>query len=97
MNDGVLVVQFGALEQASADIGRALSKLQADLAQLEVDAGNLMSTWDGAARAAYEAQQRTWTEAAGRLSEILLDIQRALDRSAADYRDTEKKATNLFS
>ncbi len=97
MNDGVLVVQFGALEQASADIGKALSKLQTDLAQLDVDAGKLESTWDGAAKAAYEVQHRKWTDAAARLSEILRDIQTALDGSIADYRDTEKKATNLFS
>jgi WXG100 family type VII secretion target len=96
MNDGVLVVNFAALSQASADIQKALGKLESELGQLERDAAPLMSTWEGDAQAAYLARQRNWRAAAQDLSNILRDIKAALDESAGDYMSTEKRATNLF-
>ena len=96
MNDGLLLVNFGALQQASADIQKALNELQNQLSQLERDAGPLVATWDGAAQAAYRERQRKWQTAAGDLSEILRNIKIAVDESAADYQDTERKATNRF-
>ncbi len=97
MNDGMLVVNFAALSQASADITNALSKLEADLAQLEQDGNRLMSTWDGTAQRAYHERQTAWRNAADDLSAILLRIRGALNDSTSDYMNTEKKATNLFS
>jgi WXG100 family type VII secretion target len=96
MDNGLLLVNFGALAQASADIQKALHRLQSQLGQLERDAGPLVATWDGAAQAAYQERQRKWQTAAGDLSEILRRIKIAVDDSAADYLDTERKATNRF-
>jgi WXG100 family type VII secretion target len=96
MDNGLLLVNFGALERASMDIQKALTELQTQLGQLESDAGRLVQTWDGAAQAAYEERQRKWRTAAGELSEILRNIKLAVDESAADYQDTERKATNRF-
>ena len=97
MNDGVLVVNFAALSQASADIQKALAKVESELSQLERDAAPLLSTWDGAAQAAYLARQTKWRTAATDLSNMLRDIKAALDDSTSDYMSTEKKATSLFS
>ncbi|HEX5598480.1 MAG TPA: WXG100 family type VII secretion target [Micromonosporaceae bacterium] len=96
MNDGMLVVSFPALQQASADIQRALSTLDAQLGQLERDAAPLVATWDGEARQAYEQRQARWRSASQDLQAMLRDIKVALDDSAADYLNTEKKNASLF-
>jgi WXG100 family type VII secretion target len=96
VDNGQLLVNFGALSQASGDIQKALNALQSQLDQLERDAGPLVSTWDGLAQAAYQERQRKWQTAANELSEILRHIKIAVDDSATDYQDTERKATNRF-
>jgi early secretory antigenic target protein ESAT-6 len=96
MDNGLLLVNFGALQQASMDIQKALSQLESQLGQLERDAGPLVATWDGAAQMAYQERQRKWQTAATELSEILRQVKLAVEESAADYQDTERKATNRF-
>jgi WXG100 family type VII secretion target len=96
MNDGVLLVNFGALAQASADIQKALNELQSQIGQLERDAGPLVATWSGPAQAAYRARQQKWQTAANDLSDILRNIKLAVDDSAADYQNTERAATQRF-
>jgi WXG100 family type VII secretion target len=63
MNDGMLLVNFGALTQAGADIQKAISRLESELNQLEQDAGPLVATWSGAARDAYAERQKRWQSA----------------------------------
>jgi 6 kDa early secretory antigenic target len=92
----VLVVNFAALQQASADIQSALNALTSQLTELERDAAPLVATWDGAAREAYDIRQARWRGAADDLSRILRDIKVALDESAADYHHTEQRNTGLF-
>lgn len=96
MDNGVLLVNFAALEQASSDIQRALNELQSQLSQLERDAGPLVATWAGAAQAAYAERQRKWTTAADDLATILRNIKIAVDESAADYQRTENQAQQRF-
>jgi ESAT-6 family protein len=97
MNTGdVLVVNFAALQKASADIQNALNTLQSQLAQLERDAAPLVAGWDGEARQAYDVRQARWQRAAADLAAILGDIKRALDDSAIDYQQTERRNTGLF-
>ncbi len=96
MNDGVLVVSFPALQQASADIQKALSTLDSQLGQLERDAAPLVSSWDGDAKQAYEQRQSRWRSSSQDLQAMLRDIKAAVDESAADYQSTERKNTNLF-
>ncbi|OLB80558.1 MAG: hypothetical protein AUI14_06285 [Actinobacteria bacterium 13_2_20CM_2_71_6] len=95
-NGDVLVVNFAALQKASADIQSALNTLQSQLAQLERDAAPLVAGWDGTAREAYDVRQAKWQQAATDLSNILRDIKRALDDSAIDYQNTEKRNTSMF-
>ena len=96
MNDGLLVVNFGALRQAGADIDKALTALHSQLDQLERDAGPLVATWAGAAREAYGQRQATWRAASEDLQGILRQIRAAVEESAADYADTERAATERF-
>jgi WXG100 family type VII secretion target len=95
-NGDVLVVNFAALQKASADIQTALSTLHSQLGQLERDAAPLVAGWDGEARRAYDVRQARWQEAAADLAAILRDIKRALDDSAVDYQHTERRNTDLF-
>jgi early secretory antigenic target protein ESAT-6 len=95
-NDGMLLVNFGALQQASADIQKALSSLQSQLSQLEADARPLVATWNGAAQSAYQARQSKWTAASDDLSNILRNIKVAVDESAQDYQHTESQAQKRF-
>jgi WXG100 family type VII secretion target len=92
----VLVVNFAALQKASADIQGALNTLHSQLAELERDAAPLVAGWDGEARQAYDTRQARWQRAATELAGILRNIKRALDESAADYQHTEKRNTGLF-
>jgi len=96
MADGVLVVSFPALQQASADIQKALNTLETQLSQLERDTAPLVATWDGEAKQAYEQRQARWRSASQDLQAMLRDIKIAVDESAADYLNTEKKNTSLF-
>lgn len=92
----VLVVQFGALQQASANIQSALHTLESQLDQLEGDAAPLVATWSGDAKAAYEQRQQRWRQASQDLALILRDIKVAVDDSAADYLATEQRNRALF-
>jgi 6 kDa early secretory antigenic target len=96
MTDNRLVVNFGALHQASADIQKTMGTLDTHLGQLERDAAPLVATWEGEARRAYDARQATWRRAARDLAAILREIKVAVDDSAADYRDTERRAAGRF-
>ena len=96
MDNGLLLVNFGALQQGSADIQKALNQLQSQLSDLERDAGPLVATWNGAAQAAYAERQRKWTTAADDLAAILRNIKIAVDESAADYQRTESQAQKRF-
>ena len=96
MDNGLLLVNFGALQQGSADIQKALNTLQSQLAQLERDAGPLVATWSGAAQTAYAERQRAWTAASEDLTTILRNIKIAVDDSVADYQDTERRAQQRF-
>ncbi|MET7747464.1 WXG100 family type VII secretion target [Micromonospora sp. NPDC005367] len=96
MDNGVLVVNFAALQQASADIQKALNTLDSQLGQLERDAAPLVSGWTGEAQQAYEQRQARWRSASQDLQAMLRDIKLAVDDSATDYLDTEKKNVGLF-
>ncbi|MFI7210675.1 WXG100 family type VII secretion target [Micromonospora maritima] len=96
MEHGVLVVNFAALQQAGADIQRALTTLESQLGQLERDAAPMVASWNGEAREAYEQRQARWRAASQDLQTMLRDIKLAVEDSAADYLDTEKRNANLF-
>ena len=96
MNDGVLLVNFGALQQAGVDIDKALGTLRSQLDQLEQDAAPLVSTWAGEAREAYAQRQAKWRAASADLESILRQIKLAVDESASDYVATERAATQRF-
>jgi WXG100 family type VII secretion target len=92
----MLLVNFGSLQQASADIQKAVNTLQSQLDQLERNAGPLVATWEGEAQQAYAARQAKWRAASADLQNILQNIRSAVDQSTEDYVSTEKQATSRF-
>lgn len=96
MSDGTMIVNFIAMQQASADIQSALGTLESQLGQLEQDARPLVDSWDGQAKDAYLARQTSWRQAAADLASMLREIKRALDDSAVDYAHTERRNVGLF-
>ncbi|MCY1137388.1 WXG100 family type VII secretion target [Actinoplanes sp. Pm04-4] len=95
-NDGVLLVNFAALQQAGSDIQKAINTLRSQLDQLERDAAPLVATWDGEAQQAYQQRQATWRAASENLTNILQNIHGAVGQSVDDYVSTEKQATARF-
>jgi 6 kDa early secretory antigenic target len=91
MGDGMLVVKFAELQNASTHIQAALNKIENDLGELERSAAPLVNSWVGEAREAYEARQNQWRDGARQLSEILRNIKVAVDDSVADYIQAEQK------
>ena len=97
MDNGILLVNFGALQQAGGDIERAVHELQTQLEDLEKSAAPLVESWTGAANEAYQIRQAKWRSASQDLSEILRNIQLAVNDSAADFARTERAAIQRFS
>jgi len=95
-NDGVLLVNFGALQQGTADINKAVSRMQSQLHDLERAAAPLVHTWGGDAQEAYQARQAKWRAASEDLNHILQNIKSALEQSTQDYITTEKQAAQRF-
>jgi 6 kDa early secretory antigenic target len=92
----MLVVNFAALQRASADIATAVSTMREQLAELERQAAPLAAMWDGEARAAYERRQEAWRQSAGALAATLQEIKTSVDRSAVEYLHTERRNAALF-
>jgi len=96
MSDGVLVVKFAELQAASSHIASALNTMESQLSDLEHAAAPLVAGWQGTAKEAYAVRQQKWRTAAQDLSNILRNIKGAVDQSAADYQNTEKRNEGLF-
>jgi early secretory antigenic target protein ESAT-6 len=97
MSGDQLLVQFGALQNASQNISKAVNTLHSKLSDLESAAGPLVQAWEGDAKEAYAQRQAQWRNAAQDITNILAQIKSALDESAEQYAATERSNTNLFS
>jgi len=92
----MLVVNFAGLHGASSNIELAIKTLNEQLGELERAAAPLVTGWDGDAKAAYETRQKQWRTAASELTAMLGQIKRALDESAAEYKNTEDRNRQMF-
>jgi WXG100 family type VII secretion target len=92
-----LLVNFGQLQAAAGHIDTAINSLHTNLSDLQNEAKPLIATWDGIAQAAYQQRQQQWNSAAQDITNLLQSIKKALEESTADYIQTEKTNTNLFT
>jgi len=96
MADGKLVVNFGSLAQAAQDINTAINNMESQIGDCEQAAQPLVSSWEGAAQEAYGVRQQKWRSAAGDLTQMLRDIQSAVEDSAANFQQAESRNQALF-
>jgi ESAT-6 family protein len=96
VNDNTMIVNFGAMEQASHSIQSALGTLNARLEEIDNIGKRLSAGWTGGAQEAYRMRQAGWQQAAGDLSTMLREIQVALNDAIHRYWETERKNTSYF-
>lgn len=96
MADGKLVINFNSLAQAAQDINNAIRTLESQLGDCEQSAQPLLATWTGAAQEAYNIRQARWRQAAGDLTQMLRDIQAAVEDSTANFQHAENRNKALF-
>jgi ESAT-6 family protein len=96
MSGDQLVVNFGALQQASADINTAINKMRSDLDDCEQAAQPLIQSWTGAAQEAYHIRQTKWRQAAGDLAQMLQEIKAAVEDSQQNFQQAEDRNRALF-
>jgi len=91
-----IVVNFGSLAQAAQDINNAINSMESQLTDCEQAAQPLVSTWEGAAQEAYGIRQQKWRQAAGDLTQMLRDIQGAVEDSGSNFQQAEDRNRALF-
>ena len=96
MSGDRIVINFGSLAQAAADIQNAMSTMESELSACEQAGAQLVSSWEGEAQAAYGIRQQRWRQAAGDLSQMLRDIRVAVEDSASNFQQAEDKNRALF-
>ncbi|GAA2386001.1 WXG100 family type VII secretion target [Dactylosporangium salmoneum] len=94
--DDTLVVDFGALDHASASIQSALNTLHSRLEEVSSLGKRLTANWQGDAKDAYAVRQDNWERAGADLAQMLRDIKVGVEDSMQRYRETEARNTHLF-
>ena len=95
-SEGHVLVNFGAVEQAAADVDAVAGQIAQQLADLESFVQPLVSTWEGTASADWRALQTRWDTTAGDLHAVLLDMARALRTAGANYTGAERTNASIW-
>ena len=90
-------VTFAALEAARGDVTNTATRISGRLDDLKRAVAPLAATWEGAAADGYRTRQRQWDTAAADLTQVLVDVARALADAEDGYRTTEKANAALWS
>ncbi|MGH2787375.1 MAG: WXG100 family type VII secretion target [Actinomycetota bacterium] len=96
MATGELLVTFGSLSQAQADIQSVSNSLNQQLGDLKSYLAPMVSTWTGAASSEYQAKQAQWDSAAAELNQILSRIGGTVGQALANYESTEKTNQSMW-
>lgn len=95
MSQSSISVDYGALENATAQIRTISGQIETKLADLR---GRLQQIqWEGEDRTAYQAQQAAWDSAMADINQILGQIGAAVGVARENYQTTERSAANLWS
>jgi WXG100 family type VII secretion target len=91
--DQVLAYHFDDIEYGvRQEIHTTSARLQAALADLRSQIAPLGQAWTREAGEAYRAEQLKWHQAAGVLTEILVDLGNAVRDGAADVASSDRRA-----
>ncbi|RSM67409.1 WXG100 family type VII secretion target [Kibdelosporangium aridum] len=97
MPDGQNIkVDFGAVENAGAQIKATAAKMDGELDTLRSQLQPLGAAYQGAARDEWDRVQQTWNQAQNDLNQVLAQIGAATSQAAADYQETEHGVKRLW-
>jgi early secretory antigenic target protein ESAT-6 len=97
MPDGQNIkVQFGAVEEAGAQIDATAAKMDNELDTLRTNLAPLAEAYEGASKEAWYAVQQSWEQAQTELNQVLASIGSATKQAAQDYQTTEGNVGKLW-
>ena len=91
-----MLVTFGALGNAESDIRATVSSMNQQLADLKSYLAPMVSTWEGAASADYQAKQAQWDQASTELNSVLDRIGAAVGQALVNYQQTESTNASMW-
>jgi WXG100 family type VII secretion target len=91
-----MLVTFGALANAEADIRTTAGSMNQQLADLKGYLAPLVATWEGVASSDYQAKQAQWDRAAADLNSALDRIGAAVGQALANYQQTESTNAGMW-
>jgi early secretory antigenic target protein ESAT-6 len=89
----LIQVNYGAMDAGAEQIRSTLSRLQAMFDDLQSQVNQLLPTWDGAARDAYQAVQRDWDRLNTELNEALRQMGSGVDTANQNFQSAERANT----
>jgi WXG100 family type VII secretion target len=95
-DSGQILVSFGSVSQAAADVRQTAAKVQQQLDDLRAGVQRIAQSWEGKAQEGYQARQREWDSAAADLHSVLVQIAGALDSAGQNYQATENRNAQLW-
>lgn len=96
MPEAEVLVNFPAMRQGVDDVHAGWNNINAQLDDLRAYLAPMRNTWTGAAREAYDLEQRKWDAAAADLTQILNRIGASLQTAHDDFSTGETRNTGLF-
>lgn len=91
-----ILVNFGAVSQAAADVRATASTVQSQLDDLRAGVQRIARSWEGRAQQGYRSRQAEWDTAAADLHTVLVQIASALDGAAQSYQAAESRNAALW-
>ncbi|USX50726.1 WXG100 family type VII secretion target [Lentzea sp. HUAS12] len=92
----MLKVTFAEITNASSTINSSATQVQGQLDDLRQEVTKTLANYQGDARAAYEAAQKKWDEAAADLQAVLAAIGTAVGQAGEAYEAAERANTQRW-
>ena len=95
--DSMIRYQFGAIEQASADITSTSGRITTVLDNLKTTLQPMVSSWEGESAEAYRQAQHQWDAAAAELNRVLATIAGTVQEGNQRMSDINRRAAASWS
>ena len=89
--------QFGAIEQASADITATSGRITSVLDNLKATLQPMVGSWEGESAEAYKQAQQQWDSAAAELNRVLATIAGTVQEGNQRMSDINRRAAASWS
>ncbi|WP_232679987.1 WXG100 family type VII secretion target [Nocardioides sp. R-C-SC26] len=93
--DGILV-NHGALEQATADMQQSIKDIDDRLNRLEAELKPLQSDWHGQAQESYRISKGKWDQAIADMRNLLNETQMGVSNSNSEYAAADRRGAGHF-